>query len=152
MTPEEFAKAPLSAVIRVALEDLARVEADPRYEVNMGVWHDNFGHGRCHVCLAGAVIAGTMGVPPTQKISAPEDAVSLYTRKEMSEAVADGVQTRLTALDFVRIGDIGYALIWADQRPPKDIEWPPVTPYEDDPAAFRRDLLAVAAALEERGL
>lgn len=39
MTPKEFAAAPLSAVIRAALDDLAEVEADPRYVVDMNKWH-----------------------------------------------------------------------------------------------------------------
>lgn len=153
MTPEELSKAPLSAVIRVALDDLAKVEADPRYEVDMGVWHDDITPGRCHVCLAGAVMAGTMGIPPTQEVTTPEDAIALYARDEMSDAVSHRINARLHALNLVRGAHISAALdFWFDIVPPKGAEWPTVTPYDVDPAAFRRDLLKVAAALEERGL
>ena len=148
MTPEEFSKAPLSAVIRVALDDLARVESDPRYKVNMTQWHRPIA-GVCHVCLAGAIMAETLGVPPEAFIGAPDLSTWLY---KMSDDVSGGARARLMALDLVMRGYTDDALIWVVVTPPKGVEWPPVTPYADDPAAFRRDLLAVAAALEERGL
>lgn len=145
MTPEEFSKAPLSAVIRVALDDLARVEADPRYKVDMQWWHTPRGNrGICHVCLAGAVMAGTLGIPSDQDVATLSEV--------MSGDVASFVRERLMALNMVRRGDIGDALILIGTTPPKGSKWLTVTPYDDDPAAFRRDLLAVAAALEERGL
>lgn len=146
MTPEEFAKAPLSAVIRVALDDLAKVEADPAYLVNMFTWHEPIG-GQCHVCLAGAVMAGTIGIPTERFIDVPGAAVL-----KMSGDAADGARARLMALNMVRRGDIGDAIIWSGATSPQGACWPTVTPYEADPAAFRRDLLDVAAALEAEGL
>lgn len=151
MTPEEFSKAPLSAVIRVALEDLARVEIDPRYKVDMGVWHDQIVPGRCYVCLAGAVMAGTMGVQPWQDIDSPIEAVAIWIGGDVG-AMAKSIHARMWALNRVRTGDIGVALARIGADRPVGVEWPAVTPYDDDPAAFRRDLLKVAAALEERGL
>lgn len=150
MTPEEFAKAPLSAVIRAALDDLAKVEADPRYVVDMNTWHGP-GMGGCHVCLAGAVMAGSMGVPIKQHISAPIVAVAV-SPKGMQGDVADGALSRLMALDMVRSGDISDALIWIGATPPKGVWRSAVTPYSVDHAIFKHDLLAVAAALEAEGL
>lgn len=143
MTPEEFATAPLSAVIRAALDDLAKVEVDPAYRVDMSAWHEPI-EGQCHVCLAGAVMAVTMGLRTECPIVDPHvDADALP---------ADGVADRLMALDAVMRGRITDALIWAGSAWPQGACWPTVTPYEADPAAFRRDLLAVAAALEAEGL
>lgn len=54
----------LSARIRVAITDVKKCEADPAYELDMSEWHRPFGFGAmCRVCLAGSVMAQTLGVP-----------------------------------------------------------------------------------------
>lgn len=45
-----------SEVLGVAIEDVKKCYADPRYVVDMGHWHTEFENG-CHVCLGGSVIA-----------------------------------------------------------------------------------------------
>lgn len=48
-------------LIRAALADLEKVEADPNYEINMRTWVDyRRPNGKCAVCLAGAVMAKTL--------------------------------------------------------------------------------------------
>jgi hypothetical protein len=54
-----------SALILAALADLEQVENDPRYEVEMGTWHDP--NGKCAVCLAGSVMAFGLGASPNQR-------------------------------------------------------------------------------------
>ena len=91
-----------SRLIRVALADLSAIEADDRYVVNMSDWHapitDNYGRKVCSVCLAGAVMAKTVGVPHEQAISTAD--LDQYDR----------VEGRLRALDFFRLGEISAGL------------------------------------------
>ena len=54
-------------LLRVALEDakdLDRCEYNP----NSSVWHDGQDYTLCNVCLAGMVMAGTMGEDPTSDV------------------------------------------------------------------------------------
>lgn len=56
-----------SALLRLALEDLEAVEADKKYKVAMGKWHEP--NGACKVCLAGSVLAKTLQVPRNLDLS-----------------------------------------------------------------------------------
>lgn len=59
-----------SELIRLALSDLRKVEAaDNVYVVDMGQWHEPGGVGdsRCAVCLAGAVVAQSLGLDPGER-------------------------------------------------------------------------------------
>ena len=92
-----------SRLIRVALADLSAIEADDRYVVDMSEWHrpaydDDRGRKVCSVCLAGAVLAKTVGVPHKQTISTAD--LDQYDR----------VEGRLRALDFFRLGEISAGL------------------------------------------
>lgn len=53
----------LSDLIEVALNDLELVEKDPRYKIRMDKWHSPQVDGKCHVCMAGAVMAMTLQQP-----------------------------------------------------------------------------------------
>lgn len=59
--PEKF-----SEQIKMAVADMKLCEADPNYEINMNKWHigDSF-WPKCHVCMAGAVMAKTHDIKPT---------------------------------------------------------------------------------------
>lgn len=50
-----------SKLIRLALEDLRKCEADPDYVINMNNWHFLTVDGTCSVCLAGAVMGQSLG-------------------------------------------------------------------------------------------
>jgi hypothetical protein len=39
------------------------VKADSRYVLDMSVWHQS-GVNKCHVCMAGSVLAKTLGTDP----------------------------------------------------------------------------------------
>jgi hypothetical protein len=59
----------LSGLLRVAVEDAKKCEADPRYELDMGVWHTpKDGADVCLVCMAGAVMAQRLEVAPTASL------------------------------------------------------------------------------------
>jgi hypothetical protein len=52
-----------SALIRLACDDAEKVFRTPGYKLNMVEWHTGTDDGTCHVCFAGAVMAGTLGAP-----------------------------------------------------------------------------------------
>jgi len=56
----------LSVAATQALEDLEACEKDPRYHVNMGIYHlpENDSPGVCSVCFAGSVMAKRLGSDP----------------------------------------------------------------------------------------
>ncbi len=55
----------LSALLQLALRDLKKCEKQPEYEVDMATWHERVSAMNiCYVCLAGAVMAQTLGVGP----------------------------------------------------------------------------------------
>ena len=43
-----------------ALDDLKRLEKDPRYIIDMAIFHYPSHSGHCHICLAGAVMASKL--------------------------------------------------------------------------------------------
>ena len=86
-----------SELIRVALADLRKCEKDKRYGVDMGDWHSPDG-SRCYVCLAGAVMAKTLGAPIGESKSAG------------SYGSAPLVSDRLCALDDFRRGEVSDGL------------------------------------------
>ena len=89
------------ALLRVALRDLRHVERDPRYEVQMGFWHTGTaqwgaGDDPCAVCLAGAVMARTLGADPGV-LRRPWD-------------YSEEVGRKLIALDALRCGSVAAGL------------------------------------------
>jgi hypothetical protein len=83
----------LSDLIDLALDDLEKVERDPRYVLKMTVWHSSLDYdmeSRCAVCLAGSVIAKTLEVPPNKSVL-PID-------------FDEHTKVRLEALDNLRCG------------------------------------------------
>ncbi len=97
----------LSDLIDLALADLRKVEKDDRYAVDMATWHEPPGASldeeatRCHVCFAGAVMAGTLGTMPNVVVL-PSDFTSMGDDPHTAR--------RLLALDSVRNGFVEDAL------------------------------------------
>lgn len=127
-----------SELIRVALQDLERVENDANYRVDMDQWHHPTG-GLCSVCLAGAIMT---------RVLAPDD--DIYGRVcGMFDANS---AMRLMALDYLRTGCIRVALDMlcehSERFEPRRI----IVPYDANPQAFREDMLKLADDLERAGL
>lgn len=139
----------LSGLILVALDDLERVEKDPRYVVEMREWHKPTQHG-CQVCLAGAVM--TRSLHPDQ--SYPD-----FTFDEFDEKTRD----KFSAINMVREGMFASALCFigaatnlAEARLllskaglSNDV---PVAEYSVTPKLFKDQLRVNADALEKVGL
>lgn len=99
---ETFNALPLdpSELLTLAANDLRAVGDNPDYQVYMGDWHAPDGRV-CSVCLAGAVMAGTLKVP--------KDAVcipSFYRPRDDSLQFnpSDTDFFALVALDYARMG------------------------------------------------
>lgn len=97
-----------SELITLALDDLAKCRADPKFEINMQEWYTpEWGDkGPCHVCLAGAVIAQTL-VP--DHLEYDDDALHQLSPSSWSESEPE-IEQRLNALDEFRTGCIMAAL------------------------------------------
>jgi hypothetical protein len=93
----------LSALLRIAVKDAKACEADPRYKLAMDTWHTPRSPGGvCEVCLAGSVMAKTLGL--RRDVSA-----SPYS-------YTTSVERRLRALDYMRMGEFDYAAGELDLR------------------------------------
>lgn len=59
----------LSDLLELAVRDVQKCEAEPaRFALHMGNWHrPDAGKGVCVVCMAGAVMAQTIGVPDDER-------------------------------------------------------------------------------------
>lgn len=131
-----------SELIRVALADLEAVEKDDRYRVDMRVWHgrsDESKEGPCFVCLAGAVMAKSLGA----------DLYNYLVPYDFGEEI----DYRLIALDSFRQGFVEAALVHLSVEPVVGVvPYMTVVPYEDNPVRFKADMHTMATHLEEHGL
>lgn len=133
----------LSALIRMALIDLGKVERSKRYTVNMQVWHQPCGE-LCAVCLAGAVIAKELGVSPEVSVDPLE-----YSHE---------IKSKLFALESVRTGQIEDAVtelthpVYFKDAVEGCGEPPTFPSYRKDKRRFKRGLRKLATWLERNGL
>lgn len=136
-----------SALIRVALQDLRKVEGMPEiYRVNMDVWHrEHRTDNVCEVCLAGSMISQELGAQPNEHRGpedfAPETMLKLYALNEFRVGnVFDGL------CYHDKIDDGGRACQWlgADTRR--------ITDYDASPSGFHRDMEKLASDLEAAGM
>ena len=109
MSEEKTLPNTLSGLLRVAVEDGRKVQADPRYVFDMSIWHDPMkveGEDTvCSVCMAGAVMAMRLDAP-IEKVVDPDN----YQDK-------GDLEFQLRAIDNLRSGDLvdAYrALHWED--------------------------------------
>lgn len=140
----------LSAAIRLALDDLAKVERSKTYSVNMGVWHDpTYPEPKCTVCLAGAVMAGTLGVPP-DRYASPSSHWGVNTKPKSFPL---SWQRVLNALNTARSGYVNLALSVMHPRT-ADAEpmYIAVPQYSADRPGFKRAMRKMAKQLEGLGL
>jgi hypothetical protein len=134
-----------SQLIRLALADLRKVEEDPKYTVNMGSWHegDPYHDAICPVCLAGAVMAKTIGVSRDEDVT-PSD---LMRFGRISKADRDA----LVALDFFRTGNVAQGLEELGVHIPSFPDDADIPPYGQDREGFHAAMNQLAANLEAEG-
>ena len=137
-------KAPkkLSTAMRMALNDLRKVEKDPRYEVNMAVWHQPYCSEKGSVCLAGAVMAKSCGADPTNALG-------------ITAFGPDWARVFL-ALDWVRRGEVREAFRNLDKPTGKlDVvglgDRISVIQYSANRKQWRKDMFKIVHKLERIG-
>lgn len=138
-TSEKTLPDKLSKLVVLALRDLELVEKQPEtYVVDMGKWHDPNSH--CTVCLAGAVMAMTLKESPKQ----------FTTPSEYPRVVA----AKLSALNFLRCGDVASAAIVCGHRDRIEVSLRGfgITPYEKSRSGFKKTMKAMANKLAKAGL
>jgi hypothetical protein len=136
----------LSGLLELALKDLDEVTWMPdKYEVCMvAFYHRAPAENKCFVCLAGAVMANTLG----------------YQREDIADDVECILpkflphRDKLYALDSLRQGFIGRAY---EDLTGKDIfEFHvvdvDVCEYDDNPVQWRKDMDTVLTQLKDLGL
>lgn len=130
-----------SELIGLALHDLELCEKDPRYEIDMANWHNPHGEdGKCAVCFAGATLAKSLNVHPSEAMEPPD--------------FDEDTEAKLGALNEFRTGDVYEGLYLMGIEYPDDIMESDVAvvPYITDPEAFKADMRKLADTLEEHGL
>ena len=129
-----------SALIRLALDDLAKCEQDPRYTINMCAWHFPHGDGNCSVCLAGAVMAQHLNISVQE-----ERFPSSFDDFELNR--------KLRALNAFRAGWITGGLDHLGITIPENlIGSMTVESYRYDADQFYTDMRHMANILEKEGL
>lgn len=104
-------------LLRLALADLRKCAADPQYEVNMDKWHQpSFSTAVCEVCLAGAVMAQTLGV--------------LFSVTASPRHFDASTMRKLFALDYLCSGQLvlAYKIL--------NLQLPPDVPYITNPPEY----------------
>ena len=123
-----------SALIRVAMDDLNRVERLKGYTVDMDIWHEP-ACGKCNVCFAGAIMSQTLKADP-------EDLME----PEMYNGDTEG---KLSALDSFRCGDVsgGFELMGLDNDKGYDLDRE-IPHYEYNRRAFKLAMRKLIRDLE----
>lgn len=123
-----------SALLRLALDDLAKVEAlSDRYQVDMERWHlPDAARSKCSVCLAGSVMAMSLGADPTMAL-------------DPYEWWDDTIEKKLELLNELRLGNT--ATISGARCLSRSVPH-----YSTSPTQFRTALLSLASDLEALGL
>lgn len=87
-----------SDLLLLALEDYFKIKNNPKYCINMQVWHSIYEDRLCHVCLSGVIMAGTLRTPFNQIINILD--------------FEDPIIEKFRFLDRVRVGILSDLDIW----------------------------------------
>ena len=127
-----------SELIHLALEDLEKAERSPKYKINMDDWHSPISSTRCEVCLAGAVMAGTMEC----------DIGEFMGPSEFGQSRA-----KLSSLEYFRLGEVATALIKLGiKKPPQIQDNYKIISYQASHKKFKEDMMCLAFCLHGAGL
>lgn len=119
----------LGELILIALKDEDAAYKNKDYYIDMSSWH--VPNGKCSVCFAGSVMAGTLKGNIKNDLTPPDFKI-------------DG--QKLEALDQIRTGHINAAIatFYYHHEKVKDIN---VTAYESDRSQWRKEIRQVAHRL-----
>lgn len=139
---------PSDAILEV-LEDMRRVEKDPRYEINMETWHCPI-KNVCQVCMAGAYMARVID-------NVDERADPAHVEELAGYPLYMGYLERIYSFDYLRRGMYGdflgcwYPLEYLETIIYKIKAQVTHCNYEDNPEQFYDNMRQVSAILKEEG-
>ena len=153
-----------SGLIRTALADLELAESPGSgYDIDMQIWHEPRHMAGCTVCLAGSVMAYTIGMARNEDGDRMLQEMFRLVEDDCDERVGAWYQS-LLALDKFAQGRLRDAATELEAMPRGGDVWNDLYEaaiasrfdatferHEDDPAAFKAALAALADALEARG-
>lgn len=90
----------LGELLEVALQDLRKCEESDEYTINMLVWYET--NGRCYVCMAGAVMAKSLGYDESHQIG---------HNLPVPIRINDSWNAKLEAINELRKGHIERAML-----------------------------------------
>lgn len=154
----------LSALIKVALKDLKKVEKDKNYKVNLSMWHQTFDDDVCYVCLAGAVLAKSLKIDRKASICRRNGGFLMIFNEQFIKKELPVPQ--MLALDDVAVGGVGHAVralrhAFMNDKPMSQKQLTVVDrldsvvfyhEYEEYPVLFKKNLKIIASKLDEVGL
>jgi hypothetical protein len=148
----------LSALIRVAVADMRKVQADPRYELDARTWHEprdtDDNKAVCAVCMAGAVMANTLSADLNDDLSIGDfgdDADKLDALDDVRGGFCDDAVARVRGFDVD--GDARGRLTVAELRACADAGEVIVATYDQSVGfASLESYEAAADILEKAGL
>lgn len=135
----------LSKAILMALNDLALVEQDPRYKVDMSWWHfEDREIAKCHVCFAGSVMAKTCDTPINKEIGPSEfDREWMNTFRALNAIRSGYVEDAILSFyGFLDDSYYGFYESFADNQ----------LKYSQNPTEFKNAMCDVAMMLESHGM
>lgn len=130
-----------SALLRLALDDLNKVEKQDGYKVNMASWHTPAlaapATNKCQVCLAGAAMAKSLR----------GDSDSDLTPTSYSDRTAN----KLFAINLFRIGNVGGAFQRLGRSYRKGRTFDRIIADYYNKKLFKKDLRKLAMDLAKNG-
>jgi len=131
-----------SELIRLAVEDFTKCEAAcDKFEIDMAEYCHTV-DGKCHVCLAGAVMAQTLGCNGTF-----EGRGEVWRDKDLNR--------KMEFLNCIRLGFIGHALEHIggyDTKKYEHLDRDVIGYWGPHKETFKRQVLKIADDLEAVGL
>ena len=128
----------LSALIFLAIEDLERAERSPDHVIQMSTWCRKDIIGKCHVCLAGSVMAFSLGGPFNIGYDAPlwdtPDGKKMF---DLNSVRSGDVED---AFDYLT--DCQHEIVWLEED---------IVEYHTDPTLFKTQLRDLAGRLDTAG-
>jgi len=133
-------------LIRLAVKDLTLCEANPNYSIDMSEWHGYCSDDDvCYVCLAGCVLAQTVGLPRYQWTD--------LTQRDLDLTKQD--REKIVMLDLLRVAktNISYLTSYVGSKEIEKMDKNNLlfnaTRYQSDPGQFKIDMLILANSMDK---
>lgn len=126
-----------SELILVAIDDLVKCEEDPNYSIFMYDWHAPIFKEPCYVCLAGSVMAKSLGADVKESL--------------VPSSFDHDTSNKLIALDNFRVGNVQGGMQLMNIKNDHNFETI-IWGYSIDPTRFKEEMILLAFDLDNEGL